>query len=88
MALEQVFKCPRTLNKLRDGPLGGLMDGFCASLIENGFAPGTIRKHLSNVGHLNAYLGTRNHDDPQVLSAQTVREFLTHYAAWARNRGL
>jgi hypothetical protein len=31
MALEQVFKCPRTLNKLREGPLGELMDGFCTA---------------------------------------------------------
>ncbi len=85
--MEQVFKCPGTLNKLRSGPLGELMDGFCTSLLENGFTPGTIRKHLSKVHHLNVYLGSRNHADGQVLSAQTVREFFTHYPALARHRG-
>ena len=29
MALELVFTCPRTLKKLRSGPLGMLLDGFC-----------------------------------------------------------
>ncbi len=88
MAMEQVFKCLITLNRLRSGPLGDLMDGFCTSLLEKGFAPGTIRKHLSRVHHLNVYLGSGNHADGQVLSAQTVTEFFTHYPAWARNRGL
>ncbi len=87
MAIEQVFKCPVTLNKLRSGPLGELMDGFCTSLLENGFAPDTIRKHLSRVHHLNVYVGSCNYADGQVLSAQTVREFFTHYPAWARHRG-
>ena len=87
MALEQVFKCSGTLNNLRSGPLGDLMDGFCTRLLEDGFAPGTIRKHLSNVHHLNVYLDTRNHVDGQVLSAAAVRGFFTHYPAWARHRG-
>ncbi len=87
MALEQVFKCPRTLNKLREGPLGELMDGFCTALLENGFTPGTIRKHLSNVHHLKVYLSTRNHVDGQVLSIEVIREFFTHYPTWAQHRG-
>jgi len=85
--MEQVFKCPITLKRLRSGPLGGLMDGFCTSLLEKGFAPDTIRKHLSKVHHLNVYLGNRNYVDGQVLSTQTVCEFFTHYPAWARHRG-
>jgi len=64
------------------------MDGFCTSLLEDGFAADTIRKHLSRVHHLNVYLGSRNHADGQVLSAQTVTEFFTHYLALARHRGL
>jgi len=54
MALEQVFKCSLTLNKLRGGPLGELMDGFCDALREDGFSRSTVRRHLSNVAHLNA----------------------------------
>jgi hypothetical protein len=49
MTLERVFTCPRTLDQLRGGPLGGLMDGFCSDLLDDGFAPGTVRRHLSNV---------------------------------------
>lgn len=87
MALEQVFKCPRTLNKLRGGPLGELMDGFCDALLQSGFTPSTVRRHLSNISHLNAYLGTRKNNDGQALCAQTVSEFLRGYPARTRNRG-
>lgn len=87
MALEQVYKCPRTLNKLRSGPLGGFMDGFCGVLLQSGFNPCTARRHLQNVCHLSAYLGTRDHVADQVLTAQAVGEFLTDYPARARSRG-
>jgi len=63
------------------------MDRFCDALLGNGFASGTVRKHLSNVGHLNAYLGTFDQREGQVLCAQTIDEFFTHYPARARNRG-
>ena len=87
MALEQVFKCSLTLNKLRGGPLGELMDGFCDALREDGFSRSTVRRHLSNVAHLNAYLGARKNIDRQVLCAQTVSDFFRDYSARARNRG-
>jgi len=87
MALEQVFKCSLTLNKLRGGPLGELMDGFCDALLEDGFSRSTVRKHLSNVAHLNAYIGARKNIDRQVLCAQTVSDFLKDYSVRARNRG-
>ena len=64
MALEQVIKCPRTLNKFRDGSLGGLMDGFCDALLEDGFAVSTVRRHLSNISHLGKSQG-------QVLQSST-----------------
>ena len=87
MILERVFKCPRTLNKLKGGPLGGLMEGFCDALVEIGFRQGTVRRHLSNVGHLNTYLDAHNHPQKKKLSAQTVTEFLKQYPEQARNRG-
>jgi site-specific recombinase XerD len=87
MALEQVFTCSLTLNRLRGGPLGELMDGFCDALQEDGFSRSTIRKHLSNVAHLNAYIGTGRNIGGQVLCAQTISEFFKDYAARARNRG-
>ncbi len=60
MALELVFECPRTLNKVRSGPLGKLLDEFCDWLLERGFARYTVRLYLSNASHLNGYLGARN----------------------------
>ncbi len=87
MALEQVFKRSLTLNKLRGGPLGELMDGFCDALREDGFSRSTVRRHLSNVAHLNAYLGARKNIVGPVLSAQTVSDFFRDYSARARNRG-
>jgi site-specific recombinase XerD len=87
MALERVFECPRTLKKLRGGPLGGLMVGFCDGLLECGFSRSTMRKHLVNVSHLNAYLTTQKWVEGQSLSAQHVSEFLRDYPSQARNRG-
>lgn len=87
MTLESVFECPRTLDKLRGGPLGGLMDGFCSDLLDDGFAPGTVRRHLSNVGHLDTYIDSQNHSQVQSLSAQTVNEFLLQLPSKAKNRG-
>ena len=86
MAMEQVLKCPGTINELRDGPFGGLMDGFCDSLVEQGFAQVTVCRHLCNVGHLNAYI-LGNALDSTALSAPTVAEFFRNYRAQARNRG-
>lgn len=87
MTLEQVFECPRTLRKLRGGPLGALLDGFCDGLLESGFSRSTVRKHLSNVSHLNAYLLTRRGVAGQSLSSQDISDFLRDYALKARNRG-
>ena len=87
MALELVFECPRTLKKLRSGPLGKLLDGFCDWLLEHGFARQTVRTHLSNVSHLNEHLGARNGAGRQTLSSQAVKGFLREYSLRARNRG-
>ena len=56
MALELAFTSPCTVKKLRSGPLGELLDGFCDWLLEHGFARSTVRTHLSNVSHLNEHL--------------------------------
>ena len=87
MALELVFECPRTLKKLRSGSLGKLLDGFCDWLLERGFARYTVRQHLSNVSHLNEYLGARNGAGWHTLSSEDVNGFLRQYPLRARNRG-
>ncbi len=87
MALELVFTCPRTLKKLRSGPLGEVVEGFCDWLLEHGFARYTVRKHLSNVSHLNEHLGARNGAGWHTLSAQDVNGLLKQYPLRARKRG-
>jgi len=87
MALELAFTSPRTLNKLRSGPLGKLLEGFCDWLLEHGFTRDTARKHLLNVSHLNQHLGARNGADLKSLSWQAVNGFVREYRLRARNRG-
>ena len=72
MALELVLECPRTLKKLRSGPLGKFPDGFCDWLLEHGFARYTVHKRLSNVSHFNEYLGARNRAGWQTLSPEHI----------------
>jgi site-specific recombinase XerD len=87
MALEQVFECPRTLQKLRSGPLGKLLDGFCEWLLQRGFRRGTIRAHLSNVALLNEHLGRQRAAVCSNLCAQDVDGFLQAYPSRCRHRG-
>ncbi len=87
MALESVFVCSRTLDKLRSGPLGKILDGYCDWLLNCGFSRSTIRNHMSKVSHLNDYLDAQKIANLQTLSSEDVNEFLKKYASHARFRG-
>ena len=87
MALEQVLECPVTLRKLRSGPGGTLLERFCKWLLDNGFGRSTIRGHLSNLSHLNDYLGSPKAPMRQSVTAQDVAGFFEAYPARCRNRG-
>jgi len=87
MALEQVFECPRTLSRLRNGPLGKLLEGFCDWLLSHGFSCWTIRTHLCNVSHLNAHLGGSRNGIRESLSTRDVKDFFEIYHLQCRNRG-
>jgi integrase/recombinase XerD len=80
MALEQVFKCPRTLRRLRSDPLGKLAEGFCCWLLEHGFSRSTIRKHLFRLSHLNKHLG-----DPEcgIRESITTRDVKASFKAYS-----
>jgi len=86
MRLEQAFVCQRTLAKLRRGPLGQFLDGFCNWLLERSFTRSTIRKHLSNVSHFSEYLGRRRAASCQTLRRQDVEGFLAAYPSLCRHR--
>ena len=87
MALEQVLECPRTLAKLRSGPLGKLLEGFCHWLLSGGFSHWSIRTHLANLSHLNEYLGAAMVPPRERLSDRDVAGFLRAYPSWCRHRG-
>lgn len=86
MALEQVFECPRTLAKLRSGPLGKLLEGFCQWLLKCGFSRGSIRTHLANVSHLNVHLGGPKAPLHETITAKDVEGFFRVYPSRCRNR--
>lgn len=87
MALELVFECPRTLSRLRNGPLGKLLEGFCNWLLEHGFSRWTIRTHLCNVSHLNKHLGGPSNGVRRSVSTRDVEGFIKAYPLRCRNRG-
>jgi len=87
MALEQVFECPRTLGKLRSGPLGALLEGFCQWLLNGRFSRWSVRRHLGNVAHLNEYLGGACAATCQGLTAGDIAGFLRVYPSRCRHRG-
>jgi site-specific recombinase XerD len=87
MALERVFEYPRTLRRLRSGPIGELLEGFCNWLLEHGFSRWTIRKHLFNVSHLNEHLGGTRNRVRQDVSSREVEGFFKAYPLRCRNRG-
>lgn len=85
MALESVFVCSRTINALRSGPLGKLLDGYCAWLLESGFKRAIVRKNLANVSHLNVYLSRRKGQEWQSLSAEDINGFSKEYSSRVRS---
>jgi len=87
MALEQIFECPRTLSRLRSGPLGNLLDGFCNWLVSHGYRRWTIRTHLGNVSHLNEHLDGYRNGIRESLSSRDVAGFFNAYPLRCRNRG-
>jgi len=86
MGLERAFVCQRTLAKLRSGPLGQFLDGFCNWLGERGFTRYTIRKHLSSVSHFNEHLDRRRAANCQIVRRQDVERFLAAYSFLCRHR--
>jgi len=85
MTLECVFVCSRTIGKLRSGPLGHLLDGYCDWLLDDGFSIVTIRNHLSKVSHLNSYLGEKKVAQLP-LTAEDIDGFFKAYPLRARSQ--
>jgi integrase/recombinase XerD len=82
MALEQVFRCPRTLRRLRTDPLGRFAEGFCCRLLEHGFSRSAIRKHLLFLSLLNGHLPGCG-----VLATRDVKTALGAYSLECQKAG-
>ena len=74
------------LRRLRSGPIGKLLEGFCSWLLEHGFRRGTTRKHLFNLSHLNEYLGGPRSVVRQTVSLREVEGFFRAYSLQCRHR--
>lgn len=88
MALEQVFECPDTIGKLRNGPLRELLDGYCGWLLSQQYRRATVRRHLRHVGRLNSFLGGANAAPRRRLDARDIAVFLRRFSAKHQNHGL
>jgi site-specific recombinase XerD len=64
-----------------------LLDNFCDWLLEQGFSWCTVRRHLANVSHLNAWLAEKDWRWSGCLSSKEVDGFLGAYPCRCRNRG-
>ena len=87
MSLEFAFEASYTLEKLRCGPLGNTMDGFCDWLLSSGYSRGSIRLIVSHTSHLNQLLESQKKDTTYVLSEKDIDDFFKSYPKYARNRG-
>ena len=87
MVLEQSFECPVTLASLQNAPLGMLLEGFGNSLLERGFSHSTVRRHLSNVAHLNEHLRHPRARMCRMVTAKEIQEVFEKYASGCRHRG-
>lgn len=85
MALESIFSCSRTLEKLYKEPLGALQEGFCQWLIDQGYTRHTIRRHLYYIFYLNDYLSDPGLSNYTHLTQDHIRSFLTEH--FARTKG-
>ncbi len=54
--LDKYFESPFTLEQLRHGPSGPLLDGFARSLHEDGYSRLTARTYLRAAYHLGHFL--------------------------------
>jgi integrase/recombinase XerD len=85
--MEQVFKCLRTLRRLRSDPLGKFAEGFCNWLLEHGFSRSTIRKHLFRLSHLNEHLGGPGCGIRERISTRDIKVSFRAYSLKCQKSG-
>jgi site-specific recombinase XerD len=58
--LEEYFSAPKTLRRLRTGPSAPHIDGFAATLQENGYSVASAVRYLRAAAHLGHFLASRD----------------------------
>lgn len=87
MVLEDLFRRPSTLTRLRLPPLGPMMDGLCEWLGCRGYSPHGIRRRMRQVSHFNRYLRRRSVEDVQDVTPRHAERFIEKHAPPCRCRG-
>lgn len=87
MALERVFECSQTLKKVRSGPLGRLLEGFCQWLQDCRYSRRAILYHAKNVVHFGDYLSGESDADRAQITEKEVEGFLQEYPSRCQTRG-
>jgi len=87
MVLEDLFRRPSTLTRLRLPPLGPIMDGLCEWLGFRGYSQHGIRRRLRQVSHFNRYLRRRSVKDVQDVTPRHAERFIEKHAPPCRCTG-
>ena len=76
--IEQFFTQPKVLSRLQEGFFGPYLPAFAASLHEEGYSAGCIRRHLRAADHFGAWFTEQEADcwrfklsDPGTLHRRT-----------------
>lgn len=77
MALERFWEWSSVLQRLRDCVLGPILDGFCQWLLDQGYAPATIRMRIRRSWHFAGYLSRCGVAILNDMEARHVDVFLT-----------
>lgn len=75
--MEQLYKDPRTLRRMREGPLGAYVDVFARQLLNEGYARTSARYAMQLVADFGRWIGRRRIAVRQV-TAEHLASYLKH----------
>lgn len=80
--MEQLYKDPRTLLRMRVGPFGAYVDEFAERLIEQGYARASVRYALQLIADFGHWLRRR-----KMIAPRLTPDHLSRYLEHRRRRG-
>ena len=75
--LERVFKCPRTIQRLREGPFGKYIDAFVEGLIAKGYSEKHLKPRLGTISDFNTWL-LQNQVPLSGLDEEQIERFIRY----------